>query len=235
MMRMNSLPHGYRALVIGASGGIGAAFLDALRADPGCGAAIGLSRSADGLDLTDEAAVARHAQAVQARLAGAPLDLLLCATGALVLEGRRPEKSLRDIDPAAMAAQFALNAVGPALALKHFSPLLPRRGRALAGVLTARVGSIGDNRLGGWTGYRAAKAAANQVVRCAAIELKRTRPGAVLLALHPGTVRTALSAEWQDGRPTISAQESAARLLGILDAAQESGRFFAHDGGEVPW
>jgi NAD(P)-dependent dehydrogenase (short-subunit alcohol dehydrogenase family) len=231
MKQMNSLPQGYRALVLGASGGIGTAILAALAADPRCGAAIGLSRSGDGVDVTSDSGMAQAA----ARLAEAPLHLIVHAAGALVIDGRGPEKALSRVTPDAMAAQFALNAIGPAMMFKHFAPLAPRRGRALIGVLTARVGSIEDNRLGGWLSYRAAKAAANQVIRTAAVELARTRPDAVALALHPGTVRTALTADYQDGRAVISPDESARRLLAILDGAQDSGRFFAHDGGEVPW
>jgi NAD(P)-dependent dehydrogenase (short-subunit alcohol dehydrogenase family) len=112
---------------------------------------------------------------------------------------------------------------------------MPRRGRALIGVLTARVGSIADNRLGGWLSYRTAKAAANQVIRTAAVELSRTRPDAVALALHPGTVRTGLTSGYQDGRAVIEPEESARRMLGILDGATETGRFIAHDGEEVMW
>lgn len=230
MMHMTSLPPGYRALVIGASGGIGSAALDALRADPRCGEALGLSRADDGFDLTDEASVAAHAGRIEA-----PVHLIFHAAGALQIGGDPPEKALSRLKPEAMAAQFALNAIGPALVFKHFAALLPKRERGLIGVLTARIGSIEDNRLGGWISYRAAKAAANQVIRTAAIELARTRPQARVLALHPGTVRTALTEGRREGRETLSAEESAARLLGILDHAQDSGRFYAHDGAEIPW
>lgn len=232
---MTSLPRGYRALVIGASGGIGGAFLSALTADPGCGGAVGLSRSGDGIDVTSDADMAAAAARLRDLLAGAPLDLIICATGALQIDGHAPEKALARVTPAAMAAQFALNAIGPAMVFKHFAPLLPRRGRGLIGVLTARVGSIGDNGLGGWLSYRAAKAAANQVIRTAAVELSRTRPGTVALALHPGTVATGLTADYREGRTILTPRDSAARLLAILDAAQDTGRFYAHDGAEVPW
>ncbi|MGG7568287.1 SDR family NAD(P)-dependent oxidoreductase [Rhodovulum sp. DZ06] len=231
---MSSLPGGYRALVLGASGGIGGAILAALRADPRCGDAVGLSRSADGLDVTSDAAMARAAADAAERLGG-PLHLLVCATGILAPPGKGPEKALSRVTPAAMAEVFAANAIGPAMVFKHFAPLLPKRDRGLVGVLTARVGSIGDNRMGGWTSYRAAKAAANQVVRTAAVELSRTRPRTVALALHPGTVRTPFTEGYQEGRDTLSPDESAARLLRILDGAQQTGRFVAHDGGEVPW
>lgn len=227
---MTSLPQGYRALVIGASGGIGGALLSALRADPRCGAAMGLSRSGDGLDAADDAAM----EAAAAGIDG-PLHLILCATGILAPPGGAPEKALRAVTPETMAAVFAADAIAPAMVFKHFAPKLPRRERGLVGVLTARVGSIGDNRLGGWLSYRAAKAAANQVVRTAAVELRRTRPQAVALALHPGTVRTAFTDGYQQGRETLAPEDSAARLLRLLDGAAETGRFLAHDGGAVPW
>ena len=149
---------------------------------------------ADAIEVDGRAtAHACAAAGLKDRLDGAPLHLILCATGALQIGGHAPEKALARVQPAAMVAQFALNAIGPAMVFKHMAPLLPRRDRGLIGVLSARVGSIGDNRLGGWLSYRAAKAAANQVIRTSAIELGRTRPGAVALALHPGTVATDLT------------------------------------------
>jgi NAD(P)-dependent dehydrogenase (short-subunit alcohol dehydrogenase family) len=219
-----------RALVIGDTGGIGAALAAALAAR---GAAVtGLSRRRDGLDLTDEATIARAA----AGLAG-PFELILDATGALEIDGRGPEKALAQIDPAAMAAQFAVNAIGPALLLKHLHPLLPREGRAVFASLSARVGSIGDNRLGGWISYRAAKAAQNQILRTAAVEIARKRPGAIVVALHPGTVATPLTARYAGGHPTVAPEAAAAHLLAVLDrlTPADTGGFFAWDGSPIPW
>lgn len=229
---MKSLNDGYRALVLGASGGIGSAVLAELRADPCCGEAIGLSRSRDKLDMTDEASLARHAAAL-----APPLHLIFIATGGLEIDGRGPEKAFRQIEPGAMLDQFALNALGPALALKHFGALLPKRERALVGALSARVGSIGDNRLGGWMGYRASKAALNQILRCKAIELSRTHRQAVLAALHPGTVRTPLTEGRRPSAGVLEPEESARRLLAILDglAPEESGRFWDWKGEPVEW
>lgn len=219
-----------RALVIGDTGGIGAALAAALaaRGDE----VTGLSRSRDGLELTDEDSVARAA----ARLAG-PFDLIFDATGALEIDGRGPEKSLAALDPAAMAAQFAVNAIGPALLLKHLHPLLPPSGRCVFAGLSARVGSIGDNRLGGWISHRAAKAARNQIVRTAAIEIARKRPEAVVVALHPGTVETPLTRRHAGRRPTVPPETAAANLLAVLDALTpaDTGGFFAWDGQPVPW
>lgn len=219
-----------RALVIGESGGIGAALAAALRAR---GAEVtGLSRSRDGLELRDPGSVER----VMGGVAG-PFELVLVATGLLAPEGRRPEKALAAIDAAAMAELMQVNAIGPALLLRHAPRLLPRRGRSALGVLSARVGSIGDNRLGGWHGYRASKAALNQVVRGAAIELGRTHPEAVVAALHPGTVATPFTAAHAPAHGTLAPREAARRLLAVLEALApaETGRFWDHEGREVPW
>lgn len=219
-----------RALVIGDTGGIGAAVKAALaaRGDE----AVGVSRRRDGLDLTREPTIA----AAAARLSG-PFDLIFGATGALAVDGCGPEKTIAALDPAAMAAQFAANAVGPALLLKHLHPLLPGTGRAVFAVLSARIGSIGDNRLGGWIGHRAAKAALNQIVRTAAIEIARKRPEAILVALHPGTVDTPLSRPYRGNRAVVSPAEAAANLLAVIDGLTpaDNGGFFAWDGAPVPW
>ena len=172
-----------RALVIGASGGIGAAFAAALDAR---GAEVtGIGR-AEGLDYLRPDSVA----AVLGALSG-PFDTVLVATGILAPAGRRPEKALSQIDAAVMAEVLAINTIGPALVLAHLPRLLPRDRRAAVGVLSARVGSIGDNRLGGWHSYRASKAALNQLIRTMAIEQARRNPEQVLLAQahKPLTVR----------------------------------------------
>lgn len=258
---MNSLPESYRALVVGASGAIGGALCQALAADPRCALVLGLSRSAPPLqqgrladpgllpllaenlrlDVTDEASVAAAAAALRPL---GPWSLLVVATGALHIDGPvpvRPEKRLADIDPAALAASHALNAIGPALVVKHFHDQLPLKQRALLAVLSARVGSIGDNRKGGWYGYRAAKAALNMLLRSAAVEVARRRPLAVLVALHPGTVRSPLTAAVIGDGPDVQAvpPETAARnLLQVLDALPAegaSGGFLAWDGLTIPW
>lgn len=220
-----------RALILGASGGVGGALLAQLAAE---GAeTLGLSRSRDRLDLTDAASLDAHA----ARLAGQSFDLIVNATGALVIGGAQPEKSFDAIDPQAMAAQFALNATGVALAVRAFAPLLARDRRAVFASLSARIGSIGDNRLGGWVAYRAAKAAQNQILRTAAIEWRRRNPQAIFVALHPGTVQTPLTAAYAARHPTITPAESARALLAVIAGLgpDDSGSFRDWKGAEVPW
>lgn len=238
---MRSLPKGYRALVLGASGAIGGSFVAALSEEPGCAAVIGLSRrSAPPIDLLDEASLAAAAAALRGR---APFHLIVVATGALhpQLAGRTvgPEKRLAELDPAVMAHVLALNAIGPALIAKHFHELLPGSSRCLFAVLSARVGSIGDNRKGGWYSYRASKAALNQLWRSAAIEIARRRPEAVLAALQPGTVRSALTAPviGADAPDALAPAEAVRRLLAVLDGLgpQDTGGFFANDGAQIPW
>lgn len=232
-----SHPDAGLAVVVGSSGGLGAALLEALRAGGAFAAVLGLSRAGTPpLDLLDEASIAAAARAVAET--GLPLRLLVDATGFLHGGGMAPEKSWRDINPRHLAHAFAVNAIGPALLLKHFLPLLPAQGRAVFATLSARVGSIGDNRLGGWYAYRASKAALNQLVVSAAVELKRRRPQAVCVALHPGTVATGLSAPFAKGGLEVRAPAVAAReILGVIAGLTpaQSGGFFDHRGAVVPW
>lgn len=220
------------AIVLGARGGIGAALRDALAARLGGDAVVALGRPE--LDLADEASIARAASAL-------PLDqvrLVLVATGLLHGPGVQPEKSLRALDPAALARSFLVNAIGPALVMKHLLPRMPRQGRAVFACLSARVGSIGDNRLGGWYGYRASKAALNQMVRTAAVEWARTHPEGICVALHPGTVATGLSAPFtRPGQAPQTPDQAAARLLAVLDGLvpTDTGGFFDWRGQPVPW
>lgn len=216
--------------MIGASGGIGRALSAALEAR-GVGV-LGLSRSGDGLDLTDEESVARVLGGLDD-----PFDLVLVASGALEIDGAEPEKSVRAIRAQAMMDQFALNAVGPALVLREAGRLLPRDRRAVFAVLSARVGSIGDNRLGGWISYRAAKAAVNQIVHTGAIELARTHRQAVCVALHPGTVATPFTAKYLGRHPAVEPAEAAGNLLSVIDGLgpEDTGGFFDWTGKTVPW
>ncbi|NYS26282.1 SDR family NAD(P)-dependent oxidoreductase [Rhodobacteraceae bacterium 2376] len=219
-----------RALVIGASGGIGTALCAALQAQ---GAEVtALSRSQDGLDVTDADSVAQHLGALEG-----PFHRVLVVTGALEIDGMGPEKALKHLEPEAMLAQFKLNAMGPALVLRHAADLLPRDKPAVLGVMSARVGSIGDNRAGGWHSYRAAKAALNQFLRGAAIELGRTHKQTICVALHPGTVQTDLTRKYLGRHPAVPPAEAAANLLRVIDGLrpEDSGGFFDWAGKPIPW
>ncbi len=220
------------AVVIGARGGIGAALHAALAGDARYRQVVALGRPA--LDLLREETIEAAARALPA----GEVRLVINAAGFLHDGATRPEKSLREIDPLRLAHAFAINATGPALLMKHFLPRLPRRGRAVFASLSARVGSIGDNRLGGWHAYRASKAAMNQLLRGAAIELARTHPEAICVALHPGTVATPLSAPFtRSGQALLTPAEAASHLLAVLDrlTPADSGGFLDWRGETVPW
>ena len=224
------------AVVIGATGGIGKALMQALAQDAAYDAVIALSRnSTPPLDLLSESSIAAAAAFIKGQ--GTP-RLIIDATGVLQSETITAEKSWREIDPARMAAAFAINAIGPALLMKHLLPLLPREGQAVFATLSAKVGSIGDNRLGGWYSYRASKAALNQLMRTAAIELNRRAPNAICAALHPGTVDTCLSASFaKRGLDVQTAELAARRLLQVIQqlTAADSGGFFDYKGEMIIW
>lgn len=228
--------HGGLALVIGA-GGIGATLAETLRESGAHRQVIALSRKSDpSVDVTDEESIQGAAEHVK-HLDG-ELRLVIDATGFLHDDQFGPEKTWLQLDPAHMAKAFAVNATGPALLMKHFLTLLPTRGRSVFATLSARVGSIEDNRLGGWYSYRASKAALNQFVRTAAIELHRRSKEAVCVALHPGTVDTKLSAPFGKGGLDVRSPKAAAReLLEVIDGlgANDSGGFFDYRGKVVPW
>jgi NAD(P)-dependent dehydrogenase (short-subunit alcohol dehydrogenase family) len=231
-----------RALVFGASGGVGGA-LAAHLADQGY-ETTALARQLlpdwrgrkAQFDLEDEASLEAAAAALKD---GAPIRRIIVATGLLHAEGLKPERSHSALSAAQLLRLYAINAVGPALIAKHFLPLLPRSEPSVFAALSARVGSIGDNRLGGWHSYRASKAALNMLIRTMAIELKRTRPDAILVGLHPGTVDTPLSEPFQRGVPQgrlFTPDQSAQHLLTVMDglSPNDSGGVFAWDGARIP-
>ena len=236
------------AAVIGASGGIGAALVDALTTHPRVDRVFAFARRPEhapaavattALDLCDEPSIAGAAALVEAEQKR--LDLVIVATGVLHDgDGLAPEKTWRHLEAEALARSFAVNTIGPALVAKHFLPLLARDRKAAFAALSARVGSIEDNRIGGWYGYRSSKAALNMMLRTLAIELGRRNPGALCVGLHPGTVDTALSAPFQSGVPEhklFAPTRAAERLLAVLDGleASDSGGLFAWDGARIPF
>lgn len=239
-MSLKSFEPPLRAAVIGASGGIGAALAEALAADPAAAETLCFSRSgrapagmsAGRLDVTDEASVAAAARGLGA------LDLVVVATGLLHDGDFQPEKDMRALDADRLARSFAVNAIGPALVAKHFLPLMRRDAKAVFAAISARVGSISDNQVGGWHGYRASKAALNMLIRNLAIETARRRGAPVLLALQPGTVDTGLSKPFQGAAKTLmTPAESAAHLLDVIDAAEPdwSGGLYDWSGARLPW
>ena len=231
-----------RALVVGASGGLGSAFVSLLAADVRFTQVTAWSRSAalvtgekiflKQIDLRDEATIEAAAQSL------GEVDLVIIATGLLHDGNLKPEKSWRSLEPSNMIRALEINTIGPALVAKHVLPLLPRDRRAVFAAMSARVGSIGDNRLGGWYSYRASKAALNQLIRCFSIELAAKRPQAICVGLHPGTVDTALSKPYQAGVPDgklFAGHQAALHLLGVLDSLKpvQSGRVYDWAGVEI--
>jgi NAD(P)-dependent dehydrogenase (short-subunit alcohol dehydrogenase family) len=231
------------AVVIGATGAIGAALVDRLAICPQVHSILACSRTPKGHDsvkVTTRPIDILEERSIERALAGVErVDLAIVATGRLhAPDGMQPEKSWRSLEKAVLLESFAINALGPALVAKHVLPLLPRTCKAVFAALSARVGSISDNRLGGWYGYRASKAALNQLIQTLSIELARQRQDAICVALHPGTVDSALSRPFQSGvgpdrlfTPSFAAE----RLIAIIDALNttHSGQLFAWDGSKI--
>ncbi|WP_395619021.1 SDR family NAD(P)-dependent oxidoreductase [Sphingorhabdus sp.] len=224
------------AVIIGARGGIGAALADVLEKDPNYAQVIRLHRESNPpVNLLDETSIAAAAASLTTALP--PISLVLVATGLLHSNQNGPEKSLRELDPDWMIENFRINAVGPALVAKHFLPIMAKQGPICFAALSARVGSISDNRLGGWHSYRASKSALNMLIRNIAIEWQRKNPQSVVVGLHPGTVETALSAPFK-GNPAherFSPARAAGDMLSVLHGLkpEQSGQIFAYDGSLV--
>lgn len=234
------------AVVIGASGAIGRAFCEHIVASGSYRATFALARSemeasstvhTSRIDVTDEESIARAAELVARE---GPVGLVIVATGILHGPGILPEKSMAALNLPVLWSVFAVNTFGPALVAKHFVPLMPRSGRSVFAALSARVGSIEDNRLGGWYAYRASKAALNQIIRTLAVETARARPDTLVVGLHPGTVASGLSRPFRsaDSHPApFTPKESASHLMRVIDQLRpsDSGRLFAWDGQRIPF
>lgn len=234
---------GHTAVVIGASGGLGAAMLAQLQASADFAQVLGLSRSqslagAPLLDMTDEASISACMQWLGELCAAQPLRCVIVATGFLHQAGVGPERSLAHLDAEYLTRVFAVNSIGPALLLKHLAPRLPKEGAVKLIFISAKVGSIGDNALGGWYGYRASKAALNQIVKTASIELARRNKNICCVALHPGTVESKLSEPFGKSGLNVRAPEVAAReILGVINSldASSNGSFVDYQGASLPW
>lgn len=231
---MSLIPQPFRALVIGSSGTIGSAFLELLQSDPACEAVYGIHRnSAIPIDYEDLSTIESAAVALADQ---GPFQLIINTIGLLHSEHWRPEKKLDDLNAEQLQMLMQVNAIGPGLTIQHFSKLLDPLGAVMA-TLSAKVGSIEDNRLGGWYSYRASKAALNMLIKTAAIELARTRPNTALVALHPGTVNSQLSKPFkgeQIGRPPEDAASDMLQVLLSLNK-EDSGTFVSYAGERLPW
>ena len=245
MSKLTTFSDNANVAVIGASGGIGQAFCEQLASDPTVGTVYAFSRS-NGLpewpktlwhpmDIEDETSIRYAVESV----GDVDFDLVLVPTGILHRgDSLGPERRYRELSPPTMTEVFAINAIGPTMVAKHFLPRLKRGAKTVFAALSARVGSIADNRLGGWASYRASKAALNQFLRTLSIEHARSRPQSVVVSLHPGTVRTRLSDPFTARTPAeklFSAEQSAAYLLDVVDALtpEDTGGFFAWDGKRI--
>ena len=231
---MSLIPNSFRALVIGSSGTIGSAFMELLENDPACSEVIGINRSsANPIDYQDLATIEGAAKALADK---APFQLVINTIGILHSSEWMPEKKLDDLNPEQLQTLMQINAIGPGLTMKHFSKILDPAGSVMA-TLSAKVGSIEDNRLGGWYSYRASKAALNMLIKTASIEFTRTKPHTALVALHPGTVNSRLSKPFkgeQIGRPPLDAAQDMLNVLLSL-SKEDSGTFISYSGERLPW
>ena len=233
---LNSFQKKGNALVFGSSGGIGSAILETLNNVSHFKRVFGFSRSSSyKFDLTNEVSIE---QAADVGSVDGDIRLVIDATGFLHTKNQTPEKTWKELDTDLLTNAFIVNTIGPALIMKHVLPRLPRSGKAVFATLSARVGSIEDNHLGGWYGYRASKAALNQIVRTAAIELRRRSPEAICVAIHPGTVSTSLSAPYaKQGLDLQTPLQAATNLLSVIErlALNDNGGFFDWQGKPIPW
>ena len=254
----SSLPDDSNLLIQGASRGIGLDFVRQLRSrpqvrrlyatcrNPGEATELAAIAAVDprlrvlALDVTREESIEAAAAAVAGEVER--LHLVVNCAGVLhdARNGIAPEKRLAEVSLRALQQTFAVNAFGPLLVARHFERLLAHGERAVFASISARIGSIGDNRLGGWYAYRGSKAAQNMFTRTLAVEWQRSRRNVICVALHPGTTDTALSRPFQSNVPPeklFSTERTVRQLLAVIDRLQpgDTGRFLAWDGAEIPW
>lgn len=231
---MKTLPNPFRALIIGSSGTIGSAFIELLQSNPSCSEVVGVHRHSQyPLDYQNPDSIESCANSLSAQ---GSFQLIINTTGVLHSNDWMPEKKLDDVNAEQLMELMKINAIGPALTIRHFSPLMDPQNSVMV-TLSAKVGSIEDNRLGGWYSYRASKAALNMLIKTAAIEWARTKPNAVLIAMHPGTVNSRLSKPFrgeQIGRPPNDAVRDMFAVIENL-TKEDSGSFVSYSGEKLPW
>ena len=220
-----------RALVFGASGGIGQAFSRFLENKLGSENVVKISRSIDGFEISDEEKILKFSQSIEGSF-----NLIINATGVLQTTEEGPEKTINVVKQKSMIDMMTINAIGPALLLKNFSKKLDKTKFSVFVNLSARVGSITDNRLGGWISYRSSKAALNQIIKTSSIEINRRNKNAICVGLHPGTVKTRFTEKFQNTTETISPDESVEMMMKVVEnlSVDDNGYCFAYDGKVIP-
>lgn len=231
---MKLLPNPFRALVIGSSGTIGMAFVDLLKNNPACSEVTAVHRHSEfPIDYQNFESIESCANAL---VSVAPFQLIINTIGVLHTSNWMPEKRLEDLNAEQLMELMNINAIGPALTIRHFSKLLDPQNSIMV-TLSAKVGSIEDNRLGGWYSYRSSKAALNMLLKTASIEWARTKPNTALIAMHPGTVNSRLSKPFrgeQIGRPADQAVNDMFQVIQNLQR-EDSGCFISYSGEKLPW
>lgn len=220
-----------KALIFGASGGIGLAFSKFLEQKLGSENVVKVSRSFDGFEISDEESVLKFSESIEG-----PFSLIINATGVLQTTDEGPEKTINSVKQRSMIDIITINAIGPALLLKHFYKKLDKTKFSIFANLSARVGSINDNRLGGWISYRSSKAALNQIIKTASIEINRRNKNAVCVGLHPGTVKTKFTEKYQKNSHIISPEASVEMMMKVIESLSidDNGHCFAYDGSVIP-
>ena len=220
-----------RALIFGASGGIGLAFSKFLENKLGIENVIKLSRSFDEFEISDEEKILKFSESIEGSF-----NLIINAIGVLQTTEIGPEKTINAVKQKSMIDMMTINAVGPALLLKNFSKKLDKTKFSVFVNLSARVGSITDNRLGGWISYRSSKAALNQIIKTSSIEINRRNKNAICVGLHPGTVKTRFTEKFQNTTETISPEESVEMMMKVIESlsVDDNGYCFAYDGKVIP-
>ena len=220
-----------RALVFGASGGIGQAFSRFLEDKLGSKNVVNVSRSFDGFEISDEEKILKFSESIEGLF-----NLIINATGVLQTTEEGPEKTINVVKQKLMIDMMTINAIGPALLLKNFSKKLDKTKFSVFVNLSARVGSITDNRLGGWISYRSSKAALNQIIKTSSIEINRRNKNAICVGLHPGTVKTRFTEKFQNTTETISPDESVEMMMKVVEnlSVDDNGYCFAYDGKVIP-